>query len=138
MLQPKKTKFKKSQRGRLKGSATHNISLSKGNLGIQVLESFWMTAKQIETINRTLSYYFKRSGKIWLNVFPDKPITARSAESRMGSGKGAVSHWVAVVHRNTIILEVSDVDLILAEKALKIACYKLPVKTKIVKKNLDN
>lgn len=132
MLSPKRTKYRKMQRGRLKGKACRNNKLNHGNFGIQALEPVWLTSRQIEAVRRTISRYTKRTGKIWLKVFPDKSVTARAEESRMGSGKGAVDYWVVVVKPGTILVEVGGVAKETALQALKIACYKLPIKTRIL------
>ncbi len=136
MLSPKKTKYKKAHRGRLKGKACRNISLQKGEFGIQALEPIWLTSRQIEATRRTILKYTKRSGKILINIFPDKPVTARAEESRMGSGKGSVKHWVAVVRPGNVLIETLGVQKDVALEALRIASYKLPIKVKILSKNL--
>lgn len=136
MLSPKKTKYRKMQRGRLKGKATRNNSLTFGEFGIQALEPVWLTSRQIEAVRRTLTRYTKRTGKIWIKVFPDKSVTARAEESRMGSGKGNVEYWAAVIKPGTILFEMAGISEEIALKALKIASYKLPIKTKIVIKTL--
>lgn len=135
MLSPKRTKYRKMQRGRLKGKASRNNSLHFGDFGIQSLEPIWITSRQIEAVRRTISRYTKRTGKIWIKIFPDKSVTARAEESRMGSGKGAVDFWVAVVKPGNILIEVKGVSKEIALQALKIACYKLPMKTKIIQKD---
>lgn len=132
MLSPKRTKYRKMQRGRLKGKACRNNKLNHGNFGIQALEPVWLTSRQIEAVRRTISRYTKRTGKIWLKVFPDKSVTVRPEESRMGSGKGAVDYWVVVVKPGTILVEIGGVAKETALQALKIACYKLPIKTRIL------
>ncbi len=134
MLSPKKTKYRKMQRGRLKGKACRNNNLNYGGFGLQALEPVWLSSRQIEATRRTISRYTKRAGKLWIKIFPDKSVTARAEESRMGSGKGAVDHWVAVVKPGNILFEVAGVSKDLALKALKIASYKLPIKTKILVK----
>ncbi len=134
MLSPKRTKFKKMHRGRLKGIATKNTKLEYGIFGLQALESAWITSKQIEAVRRTISRYTKRSGKLWIKIFPDKSVTHRAAESRMGSGKGSVDHWVAVVKKGNILFELNDILKDQALNAFKIASYKLPIKTKIISK----
>ncbi len=134
MLNPKKTKFRKMHRGRLKGSASKNYKLFYGSYGIQILEPTWLSSQLLETIRKIISRYTKRTGKLWFKVFPDKPITARAKESRMGSGKGSVIYWVAIAKPNTILLELSNISKILAYKALTTISYKLPVKSKIVTK----
>jgi large subunit ribosomal protein L16 len=132
MLSPKRTKYRKQQRGRLKGKASRNNKLHHGDYGIQALEPIWLTSRQLEAVRRTISRYTKRTGKLWLKVFPDKSVTARAEESRMGSGKGAVEYWVVVIRPGNILVEVGGVPKDLALKALKIACYKLPIKTRIL------
>jgi large subunit ribosomal protein L16 len=132
MLSPKRTKYRKMQRGRLKGKACRNNTLTNGNFGIQALEPVWLTSRQIEAVRRTISRYTKRTGKLWIKVFPDKSVTARAEESRMGSGKGAVQYWVVVVKPGTILFEMNGIPKETALKALRTASYKLPIKTKIL------
>lgn len=132
MLSPRRTKYRKMHRGRLKGKASRNNKLNHGEFGIQSLEPIWLTSRQIEAVRRTISRYTKRSGKLWINVFPDKSVTARAEESRMGSGKGAVEYWVVVIKPGNILFELSGIPKETALLALKIACYKLPMKTKIL------
>nr|YP_003289198.1 50S ribosomal protein L16 [Ectocarpus siliculosus]CAT18756.1 Chloroplast 50S ribosomal protein L16 [Ectocarpus siliculosus]CAV31229.1 Chloroplast 50S ribosomal protein L16 [Ectocarpus siliculosus] len=134
MLSPKKTKFRKQHRGRLKGKASRGNSINFGDYALQALEPTWLTSRQIEATRRTITRYTKRGGKLWITVFPDKPITARAAESRMGSGKGSVEYWVAVVKPGHILFELGGVPAKLAKEALEIASYKLPIKTKFLKK----
>jgi large subunit ribosomal protein L16 len=134
MLSPKKTKFRKQHRGRLKGKASRGNSINFGDYALQALEPTWLTSRQIEATRRTITRYTKRGGKLWITVFPDKPITARAAESRMGSGKGSVEYWVAVVKPGHILFELSGVSSKLAKEALEIASYKLPIKTKFLQK----
>lgn len=135
MLSPKKTKYRKMHRGRLKGKACRNTTLHFGTFGIQALEPVWLTSRQIEAVRRTLSRYTKRVGKIWIKIFPDKSVTARAEESRMGSGKGSVDHWVAVIKPGTILFEMDGISKEIALKALTVASYKLPIKTKILIKS---
>lgn len=134
MLSPKRTKFRKMHRGRLKGKACRNNKLTYGNYGIQALEPVWLTSRQIEAVRRTISRYTKKTGKLWIKVFPDKSVTARAEESRMGSGKGSVEYWVVVIKPGNILFEVTGVSQEIATEALKIASYKLPMKTRIIKK----
>ena len=134
MLSPKRTKYRKMHRGRLKGTASRNNKLDYGDYGIQALESVWLTSRQIEAIRKTLSKYIKKTGKLWIKVFPDKSVTARAEESRMGSGKGAVAYWVVVVKPGNVLFEIAGISHNLAFEALKVACYKLPIKTKIISK----
>ena len=132
MLSPKRTKFRKFQRGRLKGKATRGNKICFGDYAIQALEPTWITSRQIEATRRTITRYTKRGGKLWINVFPDKSISARAAESRMGSGKGAPDYWVAVVKPGKILFELAGVPETLAVNAQKTAAYKLPIKVKIL------
>nr|YP_010418145.1 ribosomal protein L16 [Sargassum polycystum]YP_010418240.1 ribosomal protein L16 [Sargassum plagiophyllum]USF18363.1 ribosomal protein L16 [Sargassum polycystum]USF18458.1 ribosomal protein L16 [Sargassum plagiophyllum] len=132
MLSPKRTKFRKQHRGKLKGKVFNGSNINFGDYAIQALEPTWLTSRQIEATRRTITRYTKRGGKLWITIFPDKPITARAAESRMGSGKGAVDYWVAVIKPGTILFELSGVPLKLAKDAMQIASYKLPIKTKFL------
>jgi large subunit ribosomal protein L16 len=132
MLSPKRTKYRKMHRGRLKGIATRNNKLDYGEFGIQSLEPVWLTARQIEAVRRTISKYTKRTGQLWIKVFPDKSVTARPEESRMGSGKGAVEYWVVVIKPGNVLFEIAGIPKELALEALTLAAYKLPVKTKIL------
>lgn len=132
MLSPKRTKFRKQQRGRMRGKAYRNNKISFGEYALQAQEPTWLTSRQIEATRRTITRSIKRGGKLWITVFPDKPITARAAESRMGSGKGAVDYWVAVVKPGTILFELAGVSPELARNAMRLASYKLPVKTKFL------
>ena len=131
MLLPKRTKFRKVHRGRLKGTSTAN-KVVFGEYGIQALEPVWLTSRQIEATRRSITRYVRKTGKIWIRIFPDKPITERAAESRMGSGKGAVDYWVAVIKPGAILFEINGLEKERAFNVLKLASYKLPIKTKIV------
>jgi len=131
MLLPKRTKFRKVHRGRLKGISKANTVVF-GDYGLQALEPVWLTSRQIEATRRSLTRYVRKTGKIWIRIFPDKPITERAAESRMGSGKGAVDHWVAVVKPGATLFEINGLDKEKAYEVLKLASYKLPIKTKII------
>ena len=135
MLSPKRTKFRKQQRGRLRGKTIPKKRLVFGDYGLEAQEPVWLTARQIEATRRTITRYTKRGGKLWIMVFPDKPITARAEESRMGSGKGAVDYWVATVKPGTILFEISAVPEEVARAAFNLASYKLPVKTKFIIRN---
>lgn len=135
MLIPKRTKFRKMHRGRLKGIATKGNKIIFGDFGLQALEPIWLTSRQIEATRRSITRYVRKTGKIWIRVFPDKSITERAAESRMGSGKGAPSYWVAVVKPGTVLFEINGLEREMAFKVLRNASYKLPVKTKIITKN---
>ena len=132
MLQPKRTKFRKQQKGRIKGLAHRGSQLSNGSFGLKSLEQGWITNRQIEAARIAVTRRMKREGKVWINIFPDKPITSKPAEVRMGKGKGALSHWVAVVKPGRIMFEIEGVPLELAKGALRLAAQKLPVKTKVV------
>ena len=134
MLSPKRTKFRKQHRGRMRGKAYRNNKISFGEYALQSQECGWITSRQIEATRRTITRSIKRGGKLWITIFPDKPVTARAAESRMGSGKGAVDYWVAVVKPGTIIFEISSVPEEVAKAALSLASYKLPLKTKFITK----
>ena len=132
MLSPKRTKFRKQHRGRLKGKALRGNTISFGEFGLQALEPCWITARQIESGRRVLTRYVKRGGKLWIRMFPDKPVTMRPAGSRMGSGKGAPDYWVAVVHPGKILYEMKGIPETMARQALRIAAYKMPIKTKFL------
>ena len=125
------------QRGRMKGKACRNNKLVHGSYGIQALEPVWLTSRQIEAVRRTISRYTKRNGQIWIKVFPDKSVTARAEESRMGSGKGAVDYWVVVIKPGNILIELEGVPHDVALQALKVACHKLPIKTRILTKAVN-
>nr|YP_009185256.1 ribosomal protein L16 [Phacotus lenticularis]ALO63604.1 ribosomal protein L16 [Phacotus lenticularis] len=132
MLSPKRTKFRKQHRGRLKGKALRGNTIAFGEFGLQALEPCWITARQIESGRRVLTRYVKRGGKLWIRMFPDKPVTMRPAGSRMGSGKGAPDYWVAVVHPGKILYEMKGIPETMARQALRIAAYKMPIKTKFI------
>ena len=132
MLQPKSYKYRKQDRGRLKGIATKGINVSFGEFGLKAQESSWITARQIEAARRAITGHVKRGGQIWIRVFPDKPVSARPAETRMGGGKGAVDRWVSVVKRGRILFEIGDVPEDIAKEALIRAGHKLPIATKII------
>ncbi|MGH2593653.1 MAG: 50S ribosomal protein L16 [Anaerolineae bacterium] len=132
MLQPKRVYWRKQQRGRMKGKELRGVEVSFGEFGLQALEPCWMTARQIEAARRAVVHYAKRRGKLWVRVFPDKPVTQKAAETRMGKGKGAVDHYVAVVKPGRIILEVAGMESDIAREALRLAAHKLPIKTQVV------
>ena len=134
MLMPKRVKYRRVHRGRMTGKALRGNTISYGDYAIQALEPCWMTANQIESARRAMTRYIKRGGKIWIKVFPDKPVTKKPAEVRMGSGKGAPEYWVAVVKPGRILFEVAGVSEEVAREALRLASHKLPVKTKFVKR----
>ena len=132
MLSPKRTKYRKYHRGHMRGNATKGNIISFGDFGLQAIESNWITSRQIEAARRTITRYTKRGAKLWIRIFPDKSVTARAAESRMGSGKGTVDYWVAVVKPGTILFEINSVPIEIAKIALNLASYKLPLKTKFI------
>jgi large subunit ribosomal protein L16 len=134
MLSPKRTKYRKYQRGRMRGKATRGNEISFGEYGLQALEPTWITSRQIEAARRTITRYTKRGASLWIRIFPDKTVTARAAESRMGSGKGAVEYWVATVKPGTILFEIGSVPEEIARGAFNLAAYKLPIKTKFISK----
>ena len=132
MLQPARTKFRKDRRGRRKGLSVAGSTLVFGDFGLKAETPAWLTQRQIEAARRAITGYVKRGGQIWIRVFPDKPVSSRPAETRMGGGKGAVDHWVAVVRRGRVLFEMADVPEDAARQALKRAADKLPLKTRIV------
>ena len=132
MLIPKRVKWRKQMRGRMKGHESRGVEVSFGEFGLQALEPAWLTQRQIEAARRALVRYMKRRGKVWIRIFPDKPVTQRAAETRMGKGKGAVDHWVAVVKPGRILIEVSGLPEEVAREAMRLASHKLPIKTKMV------
>ena len=137
MLMPSKVKFRKQQRGRMRGKAHRGSSLAFGDTGLQVLEPGWVTARQIEAARIAMTRAVKRGGKIWVRIFPDKPYTKKPAETRMGSGKGSPEGWVAVVKPGRVMFELAGVDEPLAKEALRLAGQKLPIKTKFVRREAD-
>jgi large subunit ribosomal protein L16 len=132
LLAPSRTKYRRQHRGRMKGEAHRGNTLAFGEYGLQALEPCWMEARQIEAARIALTRFMKRGGKVWIRVFPDKPITAKPAETRMGSGKGAVDHWVAVIKPGRIIFEVGGVSEEIAREAVRLASHKLPIKTRFI------
>lgn len=132
MLSPKRTKYRKPHRGRLTGKALRGNTIAYGDFALQALEPGWITSRQIEAGRRTMSRYAKRGGNLWIRIFPDKSITARAAETRMGAGKGAPEYWVAVVKPGKILYELGGVTEEIARASMRLAAYKMPVKTKFV------
>ena len=130
MLQPKRTKFRKMQKGRVKGLAQRGHRLAFGTFGIKSLEPGWITSRQIEAARIAMTRAMKREGQVWIRIFPDKPVTKKPAEVRMGKGKGAPEYWVATVKPGTILFEVAGVDIELAKEALRLGAQKLPISTK--------
>ena len=134
MLMPKRVKYRRQHRGRMKGKAQKGNTLAYGEYGLQALDSAWLTANQIEAARRAMTRYIKRGGNIWIKVFPDKPVSKKPAEVRMGSGKGAPEYWVAVVKPGRMLFEMSGVSEEVAREAMRLAAQKLPIKTKFVKR----
>lgn len=132
MLMPKRVKYRKVMRGRLKGKAWRGNSVSFGTYGLQALESHYITSRQIEAARRAMVRYIRRGGKIWIRVFPDKPWTKRAAETRMGSGKGSVEHWVAPVRAGRVMFEMAGIREDQAREAMRLAAFKLPMRTQFV------
>jgi len=132
MLSPKRTKFRKQQRGRMRGLATGGNTINFGDFALQATEPCWITSRQIEAARRAMTRYIRRGGKIWIRIFPDKPITMRPAETRMGSGKGNPEFWVAVVKPGRIMFEIGGVTEEIAREAMRLADAKLPIKTKFI------
>ena len=132
MLQPKRTKFRKAQKGRMKGNSQRGHQLSNGMFGIKSMDSHFITARQIEAARIAATRYMKRQGQLWIKIFPDKPITSKPAEVRMGKGKGAPEYWVAVVKPGTVLFEAAGVNVELAKEALRLAAQKLPLSTKFI------
>ena len=137
MLQPKRVKYRKAQRGRMKGTAHRGATLAFGDFGLKALEPCWLTNRQLEAGRVALTRAVKRGGKIWIRVFPDKPFTKKPAETRMGSGKGSPEHWVAVIKPGRVMFELAGVPEDLAKEALRLAGSKLPIQTKFVKREAD-
>ena len=134
MLMPKKTKFRKKMKGRMTGSETRGTELEFGEFGLQTTEPAWITSRQIEAARRALTRYIKRGGQVWIKIFPDKPITKKPAETRMGKGKGNPEYWVAVVKPGRLLFEMAGVSREISKRALELAAQKLPIKTRIVEK----
>lgn len=135
MLMPKRVKYRRVHRGRMKGKATRGNTVTYGEFGLVAQEPCWMTTNQIEAARRAMTRYIKRGGNIWIKVFPDKPVSKKPAEVRMGSGKGAPEFWVAVVKPGRVLFEMGGVSEELAKEAMRLAAHKLPIKTKFVRRN---
>ena len=135
MLIPKSTKYRKVQRGRMTGKATRGNKVAYGDFGLAATEPCWLTNNQIEAARIAMTRYLKRGGRVWIKVFPDKPVTKKPAEVRMGSGKGATEYWVAVVKPGRVLFEVADVSEEMAREAMRLAAHKLPIKCKFIKKD---
>ncbi len=134
MLMPKRTKYRRVQRGRMKGAASRGNKVSYGEFGIQAMEPGWITGNQIEAARVAMTRYTKRGGQVWIKIFPDKPVTEKPAETRMGSGKGSPEYWVAVVKPGRVMFEIAGVPEDIAREALRLASHKLPIKCKIAKR----
>ena len=134
MLMPKRVKFRKMQKGNRRGNAGRGYLVSFGSYGLKAMSDAWITDRQIEAARIAMTRYMKRDGKVWIRIFPDKPITKKPAETRMGKGKGAPEYWVAVVKPGRIMFEVDGVSLPIAKEAMRLAAHKLPIKTKFVKR----
>jgi large subunit ribosomal protein L16 len=132
MMMPKRVKFRKQQRGRMKGKATRGSHISFGEFGLKALEPAWITARQIEAARIAMTRFIKRGGKVWIRIFPDKPVTEKPAETRMGKGKGTPEYWVAVVKPGRIMFEIGGIDAATAREALQLAAHKLPIRSKFV------
>ena len=137
MLMPKRTKFRKVQRGRMKGAASRGNKVSYGEFGIQAMEPGWITGNQIEAARIAMTRYTKRSGQVWIKIFPDKPVSKKALGVRMGSGKGAPEYWVAVVKAQKVMFEIGGVSEELAREAMRLAAHKLPIKCKFVAKETE-
>jgi len=135
MLQPKRTKFRKMQKGKMKGMAQRGHEIAFGSFGLKTMEEGWITSRQIEAARIAVTRYMKRDGQVWIRIFPDKPVTSKPAEVRMGKGKGAPSHWVAVVRPGRIMFETDGVPLNVAQESMRLAAQKLPVKCKFIVRN---
>ncbi len=138
MLMPKRVKYRRQMRGRMKGRAHRGSTLAYGEYGIMALECGWVTDRQIEAARIAMTRYIKRGGNVWIRIFPDKPVTKKPAETRMGSGKGSPEYWVSVVKPGRIMFEIGGVALDLAKEAMRLAGHKLPIKTKFIAKALES
>lgn len=134
MLMPKRVKYRKQMRGRMRGKALRGADVQFGEYGLQALEPAWITQRQIEAARRAIVRFIKRRGRVWIRIFPDKPVTAKPAETRMGKGKGAVDHWVCVVKPGRVMFEMAGIDEATARQALRLAAFKMPIKTKFIKR----
>ena len=137
MLLPKRVKYRRQQRGRLKGKAMRGNKVNQGQYGLQALEPAWITSNQIEAARIALTRYIKRGGQVWIKIFPDKPVTEKPAETRMGSGKGSPEYWVAVVKPGRVLFEIDGVSEENAREAMRLAAHKLPIKCKFVKREVE-
>jgi large subunit ribosomal protein L16 len=131
---PKRVKYRKQMRGRMTGKETRGVKVDFGDIGLQALEPAWITSRQIEAVRRTITRHLKRRGKVYIRIFPDKPVTQKAAETRMGKGKGTVDHWVAVVKPGRVMFEITGVDDTTAVEALTLASHKMPIACKIIRR----
>ena len=138
MLLPKRVKYRRVMRGRMKGKATRGNVVSNGEYGLQALEPAWITSRQIEAARIAMTRYTKRGGQVWIKIFPDKPVTRKPAETRMGSGKGSPEYWVAVVKPGRVMFEMAGVSEDIAREAMRLAMHKLPIKCKFVKREAED
>ena len=136
MLMPKRVKYRKQQRGRMRGKAQTGNKVSFGQYGLKALEAHWITSRQIEAARIAMTRYIKRGGKVWIRIFPDKPVTKKPAETRMGKGKGAPEYWVAVIKPGRVMFEIEGVSEDVAKEAMRLASHKVPIKTKFVSREL--
>lgn len=134
MLMPKRMKYRKSHRGRMKGRATRGENIAFGEVGLQALEPCWMTSRQIEAARRAIMHHIKRLGKLWIRIFPDKPVSKKPAETRMGGGKGVLDHWVCVIKPGRVLFELGGVREDIAREAMRLASHKLPIRTQVITK----
>jgi large subunit ribosomal protein L16 len=137
MLQPRRVKYRKHHRGHRRGMANAGNEVSFGDVGLQATSAAWIDSRQIEAARRTITHHLRRGGKVWIRIFPDKPVTKKPAEVRMGSGKGPVDHWVAVVRPGRMLFEIAGVRAEVAKEAMKLASHKLPVSTRVVEKETE-
>ena len=137
MFMPKRVKYRKAQRGRMKGKATRGNTIAYGEFGMQAMEPAWITSNQIEAARIAMTRYSRRGGKVWIKIFPDKPVSSKPAETRMGSGKGSPDHWVAVVRPGRVLFEMGGMSEEVAREAIRLASHKLPCKVKFIKRESD-
>ena len=134
MLMPKRVIYRRVHRGRMRGTAQRGAEVHFGDYGLQALECCWMTSRQLESARRAIVHYVKRGGKIWIRVFPDKPVSKKPAETRMGGGKGAPDHWVAVIRPGRVLFEIAGVEETVAREAMRLASHKLPIRTQFIRR----
>ncbi|MCL2056256.1 MAG: 50S ribosomal protein L16 [Oscillospiraceae bacterium] len=137
MLLPKRVKYRRQQRGRMKGRAIRGSTITYGDFGLQAMEPSWITSNQIESARIAMTRHIRRGGQVWIKIFPDKPVTSKPAETRMGSGKGAPDHWVAVVKPGRVMFEIGGVSEELAREAMRLAMHKLPIRCKFIRKEQE-